>query len=219
MSSERSANLRPSSHLRLSSTRTLYLRFVAAETVIHRRQLQVTTVEARLREVGCEPSSRDHIVAPSRPVPPAQFEAAMQDKRDRSTEMVRKAIVKLKRTTCRSRSPGKKEIARATKDRDIDPSGRGVSTSVFRSNQDCLDLYLDACLAKHAESRKRVNAPSWAVRMTHGDLIALVQDAERIRDQLTRDLMAANEIYIGSEVLRIRRRNVGERAKNLLQDL
>lgn len=149
MRSETNAPRRPSSHLRLSSTRTLYLRFAAAEETLHRRLQQIEAVEARLRADGLEPPRREPICVPPRPSAPKQFEASLQDRRDRSTELVRKAIVKLKRTTCRSRSPGKKEIARTTKHNDIDPTGIGVSASVFRTNQ---DLHSDIAVEGSATS-------------------------------------------------------------------
>lgn len=215
-SEPKAARPRPSSHTRLSSTGTLYLRLLSAETIVLRRLKQMQAVEAKLVELGTPLPARADIKATAHPELPKQFAAKAREKRERSSGIVREAIALLKRTTCKSRSPGKREIASISTDERVDPEGKGVSINVFRTNQDCLDLYIEACLPKQAEQRKKVATPSWAVRMDHDALIELVLVTEDNRDQLTRDLMAANELVIAPEVARIRKEVVRIKAQRLL---
>lgn len=211
------AAARPSSHVRLSTAGALYVRFAASETVIRRRLLQIVATEAKLGEMGIDVPRRQPIEPPAPPERPAQFDAKAQARSDRSEAIVRRTIARLKSTTCRARSPGKREIARESRKKENDPEGRGVSINVFRTNQRCLDLYIAACLPKHVESRRTVATPSWAVRMERRDLEQLVLATERDRDQLTRELMTANELIVASEVAAVRRRIVAAKAERLLR--
>lgn len=219
------AQSRPSSHLRLSSTATLYRRLRAAEIVIERRLRQLKTVEEALMAAGASVPARSSLERPQPSEMPAQFGPKAIAKRGRSAALVTAAIRHLKATTHKSRSPGKGQIAEATRLPNViadaaEMSGlkldaTGVTTNVFRSNQDCLDLYLTACLPKDAEKRKAVAVPSWAVRMEHDVLIDRVRMAEADRDQLTRYVMVANELYIAPEVSRIRREVVRVKAERM----
>lgn len=215
-SDDRTSPVRPSSHLRLTAATDLYVRFAAAEAVVLRRLRQLGATEAALLEAGITPPVRKPIHAPTPPVVPGQFAAEADRKRARSIDLVRKAIRRLKAGKCRSRSPSKAEIVEMSRHPDVDEEERGVSKNVFRTNQECLDLLLAACLPFDAERRRPTTTPAWVVRTPRKTLIDMVMAAERDRDQLTRELMAVNEMLIGPQIASIRKEVVRVKAQRML---
>ncbi len=208
---------RASSHMRMSAATDLYVRFAAAERIVLRRLVQLAAIEAKLTEVGIEPPARATIEAPEIPKIPTQFAADAAKRRSRSLDIVTKAVARLKADKCKSRSPSKAEIVAMSKHEDVDPTGVGVSKNVFRTNQECLDVFIAACLAFDAERRRHTATPSWAVRIERDALINLVLDTEEDRDQLTRDVMAANELLITRYVTALRKEVVKEKARLMLE--
>lgn len=202
--------------MRLSAATDLYVRFAAAETVMVRRLRQIAAAEAALLAAGSRPPERQPIEPPAPPEIPGQFAAEANRKRARSTEIVAKALQRLKLGKCKSRSPSKRDVVEMSRHPEIDRERRGVSKNVFRTNQDCLDLLIAACLPFDAERRRQMTTPSWAVRMEREDLIDLVVVTERNRDQLTRELMAVNELLIAPQVAAIRREVVLQKAERML---
>lgn len=207
---------RPSSHIRQSAATDLYVRFSSAEKIVTRRLSQLAIVEAKLRAAGVEPPARATIDPPSIPTMPDQFAADAQRRRSRSVEIVASSVALLKAGKCKSRSPSKAEIVAMSRHPDVDPECVGVTKNVFRSNQACLDIYIAACLPFDAERRRQTATPSWAVRVNRDALEDLVVATERDRDQLTREVMAANELVIAPEVAAIRKEVVKAKAQRML---
>jgi hypothetical protein len=211
--------VRPSSYMRLSTVADLYGRYAAAEEVFRRRRRQLDATEAELVRTGVTPPPRTPISLPKEPCPPAQFSSDSDRRRERSTELVRKAVKRLKLGACRSRSPTKAEVVAMTRDPSIDPEGKGISKNVFRTNQDCLQILLDACLPFDAERRRQTTAPSWATRMNRQELIALVIGVEAKVKQLASDLMAANELLLGTQIASIRRDVVRAKSQRMIESV
>ena len=208
---------RPSSHIRLSAATDLFVRFAAAERIVLRRLVQIAAVEAKLIEAGIEPPARATIKPPEVACIPGQFAADAARRRSRSVDIVTMAVARLKADKCKSRSPSKAEIVAMSRHPDVDRERVGVSKNVFRTNQDCLDIFIAACLPFDAERRRQTATPSWVVRMERDALIDLVLDTEDDRDQLTRDVMAANELLIRPQVAAIRREVVQAKAQRMIE--
>lgn len=207
---------RPSSHIRQTASTDLYVRFAAAETIVARRLTQLAAVESKLREKGIEPPAREPIEPPAIPKIPGQFAADAARRRSRSVDIVAKSVAILKAGKCKSRSPSKAEIVAMSRHPDVDPDGVGITKNVFRTNQQCLDIFIAACLPFDAERRRQTATPSWAMRIDRDALIDLVLATERDRDQLTRQVMAANELLITPGVAAIRRQVVKAKAEKML---
>ena len=207
---------RASSHIRLSAATDLYVRYAAAEAVVLRRLRQISATSSALLAAGIQPPCRPEVEPTAVPQIPGQLAEEAARKRARSTEIVAKAVERLKAGKCKSRSPSKAEVVEMSRDKRVDPEGRGVSKNVFRTNPDCLQIFLDACLPFDAAKCRQITTPSWVVRMEREDLIDLVLATESKRDQLTRDLMTANELLIAPQVASIRKDVVRSKAKQML---
>lgn len=207
---------RPSSHIRQSAATDLYVRFAAAETIVGRRLAQLAAVEGELRKRGIDPPAREDIEPPAIPTIPDQFAADAARRRSRSVDIVMKSVAILKAGKCKSRSPSKAEIVAMSRHEDVDPDGVGITKNVFRTNQECLDIFIASCLPFDAERRRQTATPSWVVRIDRDALEDLVLSTERDRDQLTRDVMAANELLIGPTVAAIRKQVVKAKAERML---
>lgn len=181
-----------------------------------RRLRQLAAAENALLAMGGRPPPREPIKPPTFGGMPDQFTAEGNRKRSRSANIVREVVRRLKLGKCKSRSPTKAEIVAMSSDLEIDPEGRGITKNVFRTNQECLDILIAACLPFDAEKRRQTTMPSWAVRTLRDDLEDLVMATEENRDQLTRELMAVNELLIGPQVASIRKEVVRQKAQRMV---